>query len=1231
MWEIDATQVINLRSDTGGWAFTHFVDHLLEAELFYHGISFDSLWTNRRVNLADGGVDTELLEPISASPSGFFGAPTCWQYKGRAYASITDGELREEIQKPYSSQLIRSGYAYRICICDSLPVQKRREWEQLIQAEVEKICKQAPSAKLIDADDLARWANDLPAVIMQFHASHLGDFLHLTTWGQSITCHTPVYVNYQSAKDAQGRIADHADFSRGCHSAVQLMRGDPGVGKSRLAYETLNAIPGAQHYVCYVEDEDRAVKFAYSATNSGKRAFLVADECSLKTYERLDRLLQGHADRLRVLCINVSERAHGTGEPDIFLGQPPDATVKEILKTNFAHVPEERRSQYAGLAKGFVRFAVDMCRQDAKINAQGLGVLSSPDRYLEVRLDDSHKKVLAAFGLFSKVGFKRDVAGELDAMCAYLGLGGRNEVLEIARDIKAGPGFVSEGGRYAYVTPEIIAGAAFRMGWARWFVHDPEERLNAMPGSLLPSFLKRVSKSAGEEVGRLVGDFFRNWAAGLTAADLAVNANTLPMVMLVEATPEDYLPTLRRILEDGTIDVVRSVGGSAADGWGPRRHIVWSLERLAWFPEYFENVEATLLKLALAESEPRIGNNATSIWKQLFRIYLSGTSVPFQTRLRLLKTRILSGDESTIGLALEALDGILQGRAGRMDVRSVISDRVTPLEWKPVNNSELVDCLQSVLGLLSQMTKMESPMLKDRALTLLTSKVSRLLQWGFLKEVKDLFSTIQLDSDKLSILMEELDSFVAIYQDEEGEFEKEYLQSIMTWQETLTNRDFHSRLMRVVGKSPWERSLFGSEDAWTNELTKLVERLYEDQYELEAELPWLMSEDAKSKDILGRELGKLDHDGRLLDTLIDRSLSASSNGFCASYIYGLLHHHPCHAGRVNHRIDEIEEVSPETAYELFMAGGSITRDVARLQRLVDMGLLPVEYLRGILFYSRQKALSIETFRVFFEQLLAAVRDGNQRAAGIAVESLAYRLDDATPDDKVAVLKDSRVTELVWNLLDLTVADAGGEDLWWFRILRDVAEHLNADRAMRFATMALLSDNFSVRKKAEKFLVESAQKFPREIMTHLGSQMMDEQAGWRFFVDEFRELVNAIPPDVISDWLNLCGVEGARKLARHLPVPFIDKEGASVVPELTAQVLTTYQDDDRVFREFLAGCHSFQMYGGDIAAHLSKEADFARRFLNHPLPRIREWAQYEVERAEREAEREAELAEESWLE
>jgi hypothetical protein len=82
-------------------------------------------------------------------------------------------------------------------------------------------------------------------------------------------------------------------------------------------------------------------------------------------------------------------------------------------------------------------------------------------------------------------------------------------------------------------------------------------------------------------------------------------------------------------------------------------------------------------------------------------------------------------------------------------------------------------------------------------------------------------------------------------------------------------------------------------------------------------------------------------------------------------------------------------------------------------------------------------------------------------------------------------------------------------------------------------------------------------------------------------------------------------------------------GEPFVPSLTAWVLSTFEDDDRTFREFCAGVHSFETMRGDIAAIHDANARFARRFLDHPLRRIREWAVREerAEIAEAAAERE----------
>lgn len=66
------------------------------------------------------------------------------------------------------------------------------------------------------------------------------------------------------------------------------------------------------------------------------------------------------------------------------------------------------------------------------------------------------------------------------------------------------------------------------------------------------------------------------------------------------------------------------------------------------------------------------------------------------------------------------------------------------------------------------------------------------------------------------------------------------------------------------------------------------------------------------------------------------------------------------------------------------------------------------------------------------------------------------------------------------------------------------------------------------------------------------------------------------------------------------------------------VLRRFGDNDRVFREFCFGAHSFQTYWGDIADEHEREASVAERFLDRESPVIRRWAKQETETARREA-------------
>jgi hypothetical protein len=131
------------------------------------------------------------------------------------------------------------------------------------------------------------------------------------------------------------------------------------------------------------------------------------------------------------------------------------------------------------------------------------------------------------------------------------------------------------------------------------------------------------------------------------------------------------------------------------------------------------------------------------------------------------------------------------------------------------------------------------------------------------------------------------------------------------------------------------------------------------------------------------------------------------------------------------------------------------------------------------------------------------------------------------------------------------------------------------------------------------------------MAGVGAVMLDPKTGVHFFISKF-PLFTALPMSVLTAWLEEVGVEGARKIARHLPHPYVDADGQPAVPELTDWVLSRFEEDDRTFSEFCAGVHSLQVYMGNIAETHELEAHDARKFFNHKLRRIREWARVEHE-------------------
>lgn len=1209
----------------GGDEFTEFVDAVIRAQAFVLGMPSSSIHTNCRTDIPDGGVDTMVGGSSPNDPTGWLRSRTIWQYKAITARTVRKPALKNEVLKQFVREHIEAGYAYRLCICDSLSWKKQKELTETIASVVKQLNPDAPEPAVLSNDDLAKWVEGFPEVVMDYLRPGVSRLVQsYQSWRESIVGLMPHYIGVPEWQDIKEAIAHHLDFSAAPPKVCFTLQGEPGVGKTRLVYESITENPGLAQIVVYSDgDRDQSViQFARELANDAKAvAVLVADDCSASTRGRLQAILEGCKDRIRVIAIDNSLEEPPAGHVEYRLEKASDEVIDKVLECNFPGVPSVRRRAYTNLGGGYLRLAADLCQHDSEIaqNGQVEPALDDIRNHLHRHLTEEDQLALEALSMVSKVGFKDDVAGQLGLLGGMVGID-RETLFGLAVKLRNGPGYVARLGRFYAVTPEIIANVSFENSWRRWAEPDPERFLDAIPIELLRSFLTRLKCTSSLEVRSLVGEHFLSLAGELTPEHLSNPVLADLLATLIEVDPRIYLPILRRLVESASESELVAIGKSTSRTVGPRRRFVWLMEGFVAFPEFFHSAEAILLRLALAENEPQITNSATGIWKQIFRVLLSGTATPFLDRLQLLEDHILMGGDEESDLALDVLETVFNRPFSRMLGSPVVGGRIPPDEWHPegIENRRL--CTRGLVSLLCRLVESKDQRIRDRACWIVVHNVGAILGSQRLQDLKHILDVADMTDEMVAGIIKAADGFVFSTRESKVQVTPEqagHIAEIQKWIEGLRPSDFHGRLVTAFSLSYWDNVGGNGKDPWEAEVDKLANHALNNPEELRQEMAWLCSPQAKGAVAFGLELGRRDLSLVLLDVVLEASEKHTAAALASGYLQSLVDRVPESLARINMALDRIEQQSPGLAFELSLAGGDATGAFERCLRLVDAAVIPVAYLRAFLVGVRSRPLEPAEFEDALERLRSAIREGDKVVYDIAVEFVAYHVaGDDGPSD--VYLGSERARRLVWQVMESATSDCGGSTYWWGETIRRLFP-LDTDRAAMIAAAGLVGKSFDLEKHAEELLAEMAPRYPREVMKHVGKVALDEATGWRFFLSVYRSLIGAIPENTISEWLENEGVEAARHLARHLPTPYLDSAGNAVVPSVTEYVLERFEPDERVYKEFCLGVGSFEPMFGDISGKREHDAETAKKFLGHRLRRIRQWAAREVSEARQDAE------------
>src|SRR5260370_7231847 len=772
------------------------------------------------------------------------------------------------------------------------------------------------------------------------------------------------------------------------------------------------------------------------------------------------------------------------------------------------------------------------------------------------------------------------------------------------------PGVVAVTLRYFYVTAQIIAEIAFQRAWKRLAFSNPPEFLDRIPERLRPSFELRVRGLSDPEVRSIVGAYFGWGVAGLRSAELAQYYHVKHLIDLLETDPATSLPQLTRLIRESTFEDLRATGGREHGGRTARREIVWAAERLASFPEHFESAELILRRLALVETELGIGNNATGIWRQLFRVYLSGTAVPFLDRFEIFKRMVLSGDPAERDLALGGFGHLVDTQVSRMGSPSLVGGRIPPPDWFPHLRAEREACLTIVLAFPQYLLPRPEP-LAEAAWIYFKNHLRLFLAWSQLDRLEAMLKRHPIPGPLLGGWLEEIDNFLQYEGGDRAMAAKEHLHycdRVQAWGASLLPGEFSGRLRGILGKDLWHHSM--REDMWKqeSEIAPLVEDVLLKESLFETNLDYLTSPKAASASTFGVLLGRKDVSGSFLHRIVSASRKSRCSALLRGYVAGLLQASPDQINRISQILDMLEQDDPEIAAEIVAAAVEVSDPVTRLGRMVGAGKLHAGYIQYLHCGETIRTTPSTQFATVLK-LLAPAECGVERLK-YAVDLIGDRLHD--PGDE-----DAGTIAAIKSILAQSATAEDNADYWWAEAVGRLAP-FDPQWAAIVATRAISGADFSNRDKASEILTGLSATNPTVVMEVVGGALLDPQRGWRWFIGSNPEVFSALPVPLVMQWLSQVGVEGARRIARHLPSPVAASDGPATVPELTEQVLSVYGDDPEVFQEFTAGRHDMEWSVGPLSSNYDGRAQAAKAFLNHPLPVIRRWAQNEIASAEHSA-------------
>ena len=797
--------------------FPRLLRRLLSTEAQTHGLPEAGIHVAETIHAADGGEDGRIEWEGGPDRTPFLPSRLCrFQLKaGRVGPAEAGREVLARTgrtEKDMVWSVLEAGGHY-IMLC------AHRYTQQQVETRESRIRDALRTAGLDidgeqidfrDADQIAAWVNRHPSVAVwlkeQTQPGTLGPFRSWSHWAGRAEHDRSLWVEDERLPGLRAHLGSRIAEPRSVFRIVGLS----GIGKSRLTLEALDPTEEDEttgrtlSYMVMYADESEVGSAAVNdvvqkLADSRERAIVVVNHCAPETHRILDGMVRRSDSRLSLITIDDEEPPGTLDETTFKVEKAPSTVTEAVLDRVSPGLPSEDRRRLARFSRGFPEIAIQIGR--AWNERRPLAHATDGDLVDTFVLGrtpweepDLLRKSAALLATFGLVRLKESGGGQLREIAA-LGRILTSDDLRVAIRRLVKRGVARQRGRFVVLQPHPVAMRLAERQWSEWGAETWDEVLAGGTSPDLKSLAARqlalldttdISKEVLAHACRFGGPF--DGIEGVSGA-----GHTEVLSALAEIDARLVVDQIQRSLDD--IEDLSELDGDT------RNDLVRALAKIAFHPETFEDGARLLLRLAVAENEQGLDNDATGQFKALFPLVLGNTAADGHSRLSMLDEAIETNDPAQHGVVVQAL---ITGAKTSHFLRHVGAEthgtRPALESWQPVTREEANGYIRGCVTRLADMA-IRGEKAGAAARTGLGRHLRSLIGFGLIDTVE---TVVERVGDVPEQWVEALEGLCHFLKYDASDLEPGVIERVETLIVTLQPRDLEARIRFLVTAMPWD-------------------------------------------------------------------------------------------------------------------------------------------------------------------------------------------------------------------------------------------------------------------------------------------------------------------------------------------------------------------------------------------------------------------------------------------